>query len=337
MILDWRFSLADIEIQIFGDKHGNVIHLFERDCSVQRRYQKIIEETPSPVLTDEIRLAIANAAVIIGRAINYCGAGTVEFIFDQKERKFYFLEVNTRLQVEHPITECITGLDLVRLQILVAQGYSLPELDVAQHQVSRSGHAIECRLYCEDPCTELFLPSVGTLEWFQLPTNIPGARYDTGVISGSEISVYYDPMVGKIICHAPSRAEAILKMRRILSEMIVYGPSLKTNQQFLIDLLSHPIFVDGAYTTHLIADHLPLETRLQLARKPLLSAETSRCFLVAATLFEWFNHRSQQQLLRHVRPGYRNSPSSSVSARPFQNFIRPAEDTPVRVTYSRIL
>jgi 3-methylcrotonyl-CoA carboxylase alpha subunit len=327
-----RFS--DIEIQIFGDSHGNVIHLFERDCSVQRRYQKIIEETPSPVLNDSLRNAIAEAAVTIGKAINYRGAGTVEFIFDQKEKKFFFLEVNTRLQVEHPITECITGLDLVELQLRVEEGFSLAELGVTQSSVTRTGHAIECRLYCEDPTTEQFLPSVGLLEWFKLPHAIPGARYDTGVRSGSEISMFYDPMVGKIICHAPDRSSAISKMIRILSEMVVYGPSLKTNQQFLIDLLRHPLFAQGIYTTHLIKDHIPLDSRLQLAKEQRQRNNAERVSAVVSTLLLWHLRRQGQTLLKHVRPGYHNNPPAVASRRPFQLLSMSDHELPVRVDYT---
>lgn len=287
---------------------------------MQRRYQKIIEETPSPVLTEELRQAIAAAAITIGDAINYRGAGTVEFIFDQKQKTFYFLEVNTRLQVEHPITELITGLDLVELQVRIAEGFSLAELGVTQNSLSRSGHAIECRLYCEDPSTDLFLPSVGLLEWFKLPSGIQGARYDCGVVSGSQISMFYDPMVGKIICHAPDRSTALLKMGRILSEMIVYGPALKTNQHFLIDLLRHPLFVQGSYTTHLIKDHLPLQTRLEFARAQQQARDAELCSVTAAALFQWYLRKQAQPLLRHVRSAYRNNPPATVTRRPFQMF-----------------
>ena len=191
-----------IEVQIFGDTHGNIVHLLERECSIQRRHQKIVEEAPSPALDEELRAAICSAAVRAGEAIGYTNAGTVEFLLGP-DRKFYFLEVNTRLQVEHPVTEEILGLDLVHLQILVAEGHALPQ--EVWHAKPR-GHAIEVRLYAEDPA-QGYAPSTGRLHRFDVPTG-PGVRLESGVIDGSTITSYYDPMLAKLIVHAPTRTEA---------------------------------------------------------------------------------------------------------------------------------
>ena len=203
-----------IEVQIFGDAHGHVVHLFERECSIQRRFQKVIEEAPSPVVDAGLRDRLGAAAVAAGRAIGYVGAGTVEFIVDQRG-EFYFLEVNTRLQVEHPVTEAITGLDLVELQLRVAEGAPLP---AALDTLAIAGHAIEARLYAEAPARD-FLPATGRLVLWQPPA-LPGVRWDSGVEAGSEVSVHYDPLLAKVIAHGPTRAVAADRLAAALRDLI---------------------------------------------------------------------------------------------------------------------
>jgi len=226
-----------VEVQVFGDKHGRTIHLGERDCSVQRRHQKIIEEAPSPAVSPELRRAMGAAAVRAAEAVNYEGAGTVEFLLD-REGRFYFLEMNTRLQVEHPVTEEVTGLDLVALQLAVARGEGLPEFDPAP-----DGHAIEVRLYAEDPAHE-FLPQTGTLLAFDIPWD---TRCDTGVETGAEVSAYYDPMLAKLITHGDTREEARARMIAALKDAVILG--ITTNRDFLIDVLGSDEFANGAATT----------------------------------------------------------------------------------------
>jgi propionyl-CoA carboxylase alpha chain len=236
-----------IEVQILGDAHGNLIHCFERECSIQRRYQKIIEEAPSPAVDEKLRARMTAAAIAAGRAIGYQNAGTVEFVADQ-QGQFYFLEVNTRLQVEHPVTEEITGLDLVRLQILIAEGAPLP---LRQDDLVLRGHAIECRIYAEDPYAD-FLPSIGTLVcWEQPPT--AGVRYESGVETGSEVTIYYDPMLAKVIAHGPTRPETARRISKALNGMRVHG--VRTNLPLLLQVLRHPEFLAGRLDTHFIAKH----------------------------------------------------------------------------------
>ena len=206
-----------IEFQVFGDKHGNVVHLFERECSIQRRHQKVVEEAPSCVLTEEKRKTMGEAAVNVAKACGYYGAGTVEFLVDD-QLDFYFLEMNTRLQVEHPVTEAITGLDLVKLQIHVAEGGMIP---FKQEDLRINGHAMEIRVYAEDP-TNNFLPDIGTLTTYKRPQG-PGIRVDDGFEQGMEIPFYYDPMIAKLICHAEDREAAIAKMIRAIDEYQVTG------------------------------------------------------------------------------------------------------------------
>lgn len=235
-----------VEVQVFGDKHGNVIHLGERDCSVQRRHQKVVEEAPCPVMTPELRAAMGKAAVEAARAVDYVGAGTVEFLLGP-DGNFYFLEMNTRLQVEHPVTELVTGLDLVELQLKVAEG---EPLSLDQSDVHLNGHAIEIRLYAEDPEAD-FLPSTGSVNLFNQPTG-EGIRVDTGIETGGEVSPFYDPMVAKIISYGANRDAARRKLIRALSETGLIGP--KNNRDFLIDVLSKSKFSEGAATTSFIAD-----------------------------------------------------------------------------------
>jgi len=217
-----------VEIQVFADQHGNVVHLGERDCSVQRRHQKVIEESPCPVMTDELRHAMGHAAVAAARAVEYIGAGTVEFLLDQNG-EFYFLEMNTRLQVEHPVTELVTGLDLVAMQLSVANGEAL---GVEQKDIAIDGHAIEVRLYAEDPSND-FLPATGTIHhWRAAPAEL--LRTDSGIASGMEVSAFYDPMLAKLIAHGRTRAIARNKLIRGLQQTVLLGP--RSNAEFLLSI-----------------------------------------------------------------------------------------------------
>lgn len=235
-----------LEVQIFGDGQGGVVHLFERDCSVQRRHQKIIEEAPAPKLPSDVRERLLQAGVEAGKAVNYRGAGTVEFLYDGGAN-VYFMEMNTRLQVEHPVSEMITGLDLVEWQFRVASGQGLP---LQQSEIKATGHAFEARLYAEDPQNN-FSPSIGTIETLQLPVN--SSRVDSGVSQAQEITPHYDPMIAKIITHGASRTEALAKMRGALSETQVSG--LQTNSAFLHRLCSDPDFKTGEVSTRYIDDN----------------------------------------------------------------------------------
>ncbi|MGQ0584614.1 MAG: acetyl/propionyl/methylcrotonyl-CoA carboxylase subunit alpha [Reyranella sp.] len=236
-----------VEIQVFADAHGNVIHLGERDCSVQRRHQKVIEEAPSPAVDPSLRGRMGAAAVAAAKAIGYRGAGTVEFLLGS-DGAFYFLEMNTRLQVEHPVTEEITGLDLVEWQLRVARGERLP---LAQEQVTFKGHAIEVRLYAEDAYNG-FLPQAGRVDVWQ-PASGVGVRLDYGVTNGSTISPFYDPMIAKVIAHGATREEARTRLVRALRETVILGPT--TNRHFLIRLLEHPDFAAGKATTAFLTKH----------------------------------------------------------------------------------
>ncbi|WP_394699049.1 acetyl/propionyl/methylcrotonyl-CoA carboxylase subunit alpha [uncultured Cohaesibacter sp.] len=240
-------SPRHIEVQVFGDSHGNVVHLFERDCSLQRRHQKVIEEAPAPGMTPAVREALTGAAVTAAKAIGYCGAGTIEFIVDGsgplRPDGFWFMEMNTRLQVEHPVTEAITGLDLVEWQLRVAAGEPLP---LRQNAITMTGHAFEARLYAEDPAHE-FLPATGTLHYLRFAK---GARCDTGVRSGDEISPWYDPMIAKVITHGACRAEALADLLSALENTHVAGT--KTNASFLAALAAHGAFNEERFDTGLI-------------------------------------------------------------------------------------
>ena len=242
-------SPRHIEIQVLGDEHGNIVHLFERECSIQRRHQKVIEEAPSSVLTPELRAQMGRAAVDVARACNYTGAGTVEFLLDENH-KFYFLEMNTRLQVEHPVTEQITGLDLVKEQIRIAEGQPLP---FRQEDLHIQGHALELRVYAEDPQNN-FLPDIGTLTTYVRPQG-PGVRVDDGFEQGMEIPIYYDPMIAKLVTFGADRAEAIARMLRAIDEYQITG--IETTLGFGAYVLRHPAFVSGHFDTNFIRDHFP--------------------------------------------------------------------------------
>jgi len=281
-----------IEFQVFGDAHGHVVHLFERECSIQRRYQKVIEESPSPLLEAHpaLRAAMSRAALAAAQAAGYQNAGTVEFIVDSSSLDFYFLEMNTRLQVEHPITELVTGLDLVKLQLSVAGGERLP---FEQAEVNVRGHAIECRVYAEDPAHS-FYPSSGPLLSFVAPRG-PGVRVDAGFETGDSISPHYDALLAKISVHAATRAEAIARADAALASTVILG--VTTNLAFLRALLAHPEFMAASATTQLIDKHLadwqppaPPATALIAAALAdhlgLMAAEGARTANAAAPIVE---------------------------------------------------
>ena len=237
-----------VEIQVFTDEHGNAVYLAERDCSVQRRHQKVLEEAPAPALTEKTRTEMGEAAIRAAQAIDYVGAGTVEFLFDQSG-EFYFMEMNTRLQVEHPVTEMITGQDLVEWQLLVASGQPLP---LAQNDIQVNGHAFEARIYAEDPDND-FLPCTGTIKHLRTPAEKNGIRIDTGIEEGDEISAFYDPMIAKLIVWDTDRTRALLRLQKALREYRLTG--LTTNVDFLHRLASHPEFVKTNLTTEFIQQH----------------------------------------------------------------------------------
>ncbi|MFD4931805.1 acetyl/propionyl/methylcrotonyl-CoA carboxylase subunit alpha [Peribacillus butanolivorans] len=241
----WISKPRHIEVQIVADSYGNVLHLFERECSVQRRNQKVIEESPSPFLNDTLRKELLDAAIRGVKQIDYTNVGTMEFIFDENQN-FYFLEMNTRLQVEHPVTEEITGLDLVELQLKIA---AKEKLTITQEEINKTGHAIECRLYAEDPNT--FFPSPGVISRLKLPEN--DVRFDFGIIEGSAVTPFYDPMIGKIIVHGITRDQAIEKMQRVLDEIDVQG--VKTNLMLLKQIMKNNQFIRGNYTTQFLAEN----------------------------------------------------------------------------------
>ncbi|MCB4365722.1 acetyl/propionyl/methylcrotonyl-CoA carboxylase subunit alpha [Hydrogenophaga taeniospiralis] len=289
-----------IEIQVLGDAHGNVVYLNERECSIQRRHQKVIEEAPSPFISDATRKAMGEQAVALAKAVKYQSAGTVEFVVG-KDQDFYFLEMNTRLQVEHPVTECITGLDLVELMIRVAAGEKLP---ITQADVKREGWAIECRINAEDPFRN-FLPSTGRLVRFQPPAQsmhqantdaLYGVRVDTGVVDGGEIPMYYDSMIAKLIVHGKDRFDAIAKMREALNGFVIRG--ISSNIPFQAALLAHPKFVSGEFNTGFIAEHYAHGFRAEDV--PHDDAD----FLVALAAFVRRKSRERAAGLTGQLPGY---------------------------------
>lgn len=243
----YLLSPRHVEFQIISDNFGKTCHLFDRECSIQRRHQKVVEEAPCAFLSDDLRIKMANAAIAAARACKYKGAGTIEFLVD-RDHNFYFLEMNTRLQVEHPITELITGIDLVELQIRVARGEELP---FGQNDIAMNGHAIECRIYAEDPADH-FMPSTGVLSTHRAATG-PGVRVDAGVEEGQEVSIYYDPLISKLCTHASTREQAISRMKRALSEYDIAG--CKTTIPFCSYVMDHPAFRDSEYDTHFVTDH----------------------------------------------------------------------------------
>ena len=278
-----------IEIQVLGDRHGQVVAVHERECSIQRRHQKIVEEAPSPAVDPEMRARMSEAAVAAAKAVGYVGVGTVEFLVDGGE--FWFLEMNTRLQVEHPVTEMITGLDLVRCQIEIARGGHVPEVPAI------SGHAIEVRLYAEDPANG-FLPVSGRVERFEFDDSV---RVDSGVESGTHISVHYDPMIAKVIAHAPTRSEAAHVLAGALRRARVHGPL--NNRRLLVAILEHPDFLAGDTDTGFLERHDPVDLS-----RPLLDESQEHEAAVAAALADRAEARSSN-ILASLPPGWRNSPA----------------------------
>ena len=271
-------SPRHIEIQVLGDNHGNIVHLFERDCSVQRRHQKVIEEAPSSVLTPEIREKMGKCAVDVARSCNYTGAGTVEFILDEN-LDFFFLEMNTRLQVEHPVTELITGLDLVKEQIKIARG---EKLSFTQEDIAMKGHAIELRVYAEDPATN-FLPDIGTLETYRLPQG-PGVRVDDGFEEGMEIPIYYDPMIAKLITYGENRAQAIERMIRAIDEYQITG--IETTLGFGKFVMQHEAFTSGNFDTHFVKNYFQPSS--------LLYENEQEAFIAALVAAQLMQKQTQQ-------------------------------------------
>jgi len=304
-----------IEVQIFGDGHGNLVHLYERECSIQRRHQKIIEEAPSPAVDQALREELGQAAVAAGKAIGYVGAGTVEFVLDSDGR-FYFLEVNTRLQVEHPVTELVTGLDLVELQLRVAEGDPLPE---QVFTAAVTGHAVEARLYAEDVAAG-FLPATGTLHRFAVPAG-EGVRVDAGVADGSEVGVHYDPMLAKVIGYGPTREVACRRLARALADTRVHG--VVTNRDLLVGILRESEFRAGAIDTGYLTRHDPVA----LAVRPVPDAvarlfateqtagavpgdAVARWHAVAAALAAQAGRRVDTPVLATLPSGWRNVPNA---------------------------
>ena len=286
-----------IEIQVVADMDGNVVSLFERECSIQRRHQKIIEESPSVAVDTGLRDRMGEAAVSLARAADYVGVGTVEFLVEEGE--FWFLEMNTRLQVEHPVTEMVTGLDLVSLQIETANGQPLsPE----GSKPTIEGHAIEARLYAEDPAHD-FLPITGRIHQFSFPDR-PGLRIDSGVEAGSKVSVHYDPMLAKVIAHAPTREAAISKLADALRHARIHGPT--TNRDLLVRILEHEDFKTGAVDTRFIDSHA-----LDTLATPLVGLDEAHLAAVAVAIADRLHRKQEAKVLASVRPGWRNSPSKT--------------------------
>jgi len=243
-----------VEIQVLADTHGNVIHLGERDCSIQRRLQKLIEESPSPAVNEDIREKMGQASVAAAKAVNYVGAGTIEYIFNRQNNEFYFMEMNTRIQVEHPVTEMVTGIDLIKEQIKVANG---EELTIKQEDVTFKGWAIECRINAEDPFKN-FMPSAGKIDMY-LPPGGLGVRVDSAVYPSYSIPPYYDSMVAKLITYGETREDAIRKMKRALDEFVIDG--VKTTIPFHREIMDHEVFVNGDFNTNFLTEH-PIDEQL---------------------------------------------------------------------------
>ncbi|MDP6811652.1 MAG: biotin carboxylase N-terminal domain-containing protein [Alphaproteobacteria bacterium] len=287
----WLTSSRHVEIQILGDLHGNLVHLFERECSIQRRHQKIIEEAPSPAVDGELRARMGEAALAAARKLGYASAGTVEFLLDGQD--FWFLEVNTRLQVEHPVTEEITGLDLVREQLRIAEGEAL---GYGQDDLAIDGHAIEARIYAEDPDND-FLPAPGRVIAWQ-PDLATGARFDSGIEPGSEIAGQFDPMIAKVIVKAPSRPEAARRLARVLENTRLQG--VTNNRDFLVAALRSPEFIQGDTTTDFIE-------RVQPDRKREVGGEELHQAAIAVAIHAQARRRAAARVLGSIASGWRNS------------------------------
>jgi acetyl/propionyl-CoA carboxylase alpha subunit len=276
-----------IEIQVLADRHGNYIHLGERECSLQRRHQKVIEEAPSFVVDEALRQRMGEVAISAARSVDYFNAGTIEFLVD-KDKNFFFLEMNTRVQVEHPVTELITGVDIVQEQLRIARGR---KLRYRQEDVKLRGWAIECRINAEDPYND-YLPSTGTITTIRLPTG-PGVRIDSGVYPGYEVTAYYDPLISKLICFGETRGEAVLRMRRALEEYRIMG--VKTNIPFHQHMMDSHRFLSGQFDTKFVEDRFSMSER-----------EASDN-LEAAILATLVAHRQGQQASQIVAPGDRDT------------------------------
>jgi len=292
-----------IEIQVLGDAHGNCVYLHERECSIQRRHQKVIEEAPSPFLDPAMRRAMGEQAVALAKAVNYQSAGTVEFVVGGKDKSFYFLEMNTRLQVEHPVTECITGLDLVEQMIRVAAG---EKLAFKQEDLKIDGWAMECRINAEDPFRG-FLPSTGRLVKFAPPPEQHGVRVDTGVYEGGEISMFYDSMIAKLIVHAPTRDSAIAKMRDALNAFVIRG--VAANISFQAALMQHPRFLSGNFNTGLIAESYPKGFDASMVPHD----DPAMLVAVAAAMHRQYQNRNAQ--ISGQMPGHEYRPGSDFVVR----------------------
>ena len=296
-----------IEIQVLGDRHGHLIYLGERECSIQRRYQKIIEEAPAPALTSQLRQQMGEAAVAMAGAVNYYSAGTVEFLLDERGQ-FYFLEMNTRLQVEHPVTEMVTGVDLVEWQLRIAEGEMLP---LSQESVMVKGHAVEARLYAENPASD-FLPVTGPVLWWQEPAG-EGVRVESGIQSGDEVGIYYDPLLAKVVAHGPDRQTAVRRLQRALATTVLLG--LRNNIAFLQDVVGHSAFLAGELDTDFVTGHF------SAWQQPAGDATPA---LIAAALVQW-----QDEPQPATNGGYwRNNPNG----RPQYRFAVADTAKPVDVT-----
>ncbi|MEB3031860.1 acetyl/propionyl/methylcrotonyl-CoA carboxylase subunit alpha [[Mycobacterium] nativiensis] len=307
-----------VEVQIVGDQHGNLVHLGERECSIQRRHQKIIEEAPSPVVDEAMRAQMGEAALRLAKAIGYISAGTVEFLVDDEpdatgQRPFWFLEANTRIQVEHPVTEAVTGLDIVRLQLRVAMG---EPLDIEQADVTITGHAVEARLYAEDPEAG-FLPATGTVAAWQ-PALSPAARFDSGIEQGSVVGLQFDPMLAKVIVSAPTRREAATKLALVLDRTHIGG--VTTNRDFLASTLRTPAFLDGDTTTDFIDRIAPAPTRAHDGRSLLAAAS-------AAVLWLQGHNKAHAPVLGFMPAGWQNArlPASKI--------VLAQRDSEIELTY----
>ncbi len=282
-----------IEVQILGDNSGNIFHLFERECTIQRRFQKIIEETPSKVIDDPLKGEMIECAIQIGKKLGYKSLGTVEFIYDNDTKKFFFLEVNTRIQVEHPVTEETTGIDLVDFQLKIAQG---EKINLNQYQIISRGYAVEARLYAEDPESD-FLPTSGKIHKLKFP-NINGIRIDSDLKNGDLVNIHFDPMLAKIISHDISREKAINKLKYALSKIVLLGPV--TNIELLKNILSSYSFVKGEYNTNFIFEN---KKTIQIIR----DQSTIENIVIAATLHRWSKRNRKKRLLKHLPSGWRNN------------------------------
>lgn len=287
-------SPKHIEVQVLGDQHGNIVHLFERECSIQRRHQKVVEEAPSALLTPEKRKQIGEAAVNVAKSCNYFGAGTVEFMADEN-LDFYFLEMNTRLQVEHPVTELITGVDLVKEQIRIAEGEKLP---FTQDELTINGHSLEVRVYAEDPKNN-FLPDTGTLSKYVRPQGA-GVRVDDGYEQGLDVSIFYDPMIAKLITYGKDRNEAIARMKRAIHEYQING--VETTLQFCDFVLNHEEFVDGTFTTKFVEKHFKPEV---LEKEPS-EDDVQVAAIIAHELFSQQNTQKKPSISSKSKSGWKD-------------------------------